>query len=185
MLLLQLQQRIELAPDLVELLQWCAAIPTEPLQLTMLLCLQGCYSHHKELIEIIAEDRVELCLFQQGGAWIQGLSKHPFVETDPAQLAVDDQLIRQDVCSHGQGARLFPVSTALVVIGLSIAALGTLRFSVPSSLCPILKPAPSPQPAGLDQSNTAHQCNTTNVTISPLQFWHVFEIHAVNPGNES
>ena len=88
-LLLQFEQGAQLGLDRLQLLQGGEAVVTEGGYPGLLLRLQRSHAHHEKFVEVVAEDRAELGLLQQGGVLIEGLGQHSLVEGDPAQLPVD------------------------------------------------------------------------------------------------
>ena len=101
MALLLEQQGFKPAADLLQLLFRGAPVLAQTLHTRMQLRLQGGHPHHEELIEVVAEDGAEFRLLQQRCAWVERLSQHSFVESDPAELTVDHELTGLAGLAHG------------------------------------------------------------------------------------
>lgn len=89
-------------------------------------------ANHEELVEVVREDRGEACAFDDRKIFVLGKFEDSLVELQPAQLAVEEAVVRQRLFA---GLKL----TLVVFIGLGdmlsyLAAQDRLRGCV-KNLC--------------------------------------------------
>ena len=79
-------------PDLGKLLGGCSAVGRSLHHALSELQLDAAYSHHKELVEVRAEDCDELESLEQWQRRVLRFFQNPLLETKQAQLAVQVQI---------------------------------------------------------------------------------------------
>src|SRR5260370_14007802 len=97
------------APDRLELLRRGEPVLAQRLDSGKILAFQPGHPHHIEFIEIVCRDRHEAEPFEQRMTQIVDLGKHPLVESEPRELAIDKarlgmEIDRRDLDRLGAGA---------------------------------------------------------------------------------
>ncbi len=96
-------------PDRVELLRRGQPVLAQRLDSSKILAFQPGHPHHIEFVEIVCRDRHEPEPFEERMTQIVGLGKHPLVESEPRELAIDKacrgmEVERRDFDGLGAGA---------------------------------------------------------------------------------
>jgi hypothetical protein len=69
-----------------------------------LLLLETSDSNLEKFIQIRTDDAKKLQAFQERVRFVKCLIKHPLVEFQPAQLAVDEIVFIREICGHREAA---------------------------------------------------------------------------------
>ena len=125
-------QAVRLLADGAQLLPWAQSGGGRHGDAGVDAALQTCDANHEELVEVVREDRGEACAFDDRQIFVLGKFENSLVELQPAQLAVEEAVVRQRLFA---GLKL----TLVVFIGLGdmlsyLAAQDRLRGCV-KNLC--------------------------------------------------
>ena len=95
-------------PDCLELLRRGEPVLAQRLDSGKMLALQPSHPHHVEFIEVVCRDRHEAEPLEQRVAQIVSLGKHPLVESEPREFAIDKaccgmEIDRRDLDRLGAG----------------------------------------------------------------------------------
>ena len=125
-------QAVRLLADGAQLLPWAQSGGGRHGDAGVDAALQTCDANHEELVEVVREDRGEACAFDDRQIFVLGKFEDSLVELQPAQLAVEEAVVRQRLFA---GLKL----TLVVFIGLGdmlsyLAAQDRLRGCV-KNLC--------------------------------------------------